>query len=264
MKLEKAVVQKHYDIGAGYRRLAIEADSIASVVQPGQFIHLKVPGLEESALRRPFSVYQASNGLLSVLYKQVGRGTEVLADLEEGEAVDVIGPLGNGFPIPEPEQGTPVFVAGGYGVAPLYFLARRCGQEGVLFAGGRTREDILCIDEFEALGWEIRLTTEDGSTGTRGLVTLALDDWLDGERDDEPAVMYACGPDGLLRAVDERAQRHGIKAWLSLDKHMGCGVGACLACVQRVRDSSGHEHWLRVCREGPVFESGTLVWGAEA
>jgi dihydroorotate dehydrogenase electron transfer subunit len=257
MQVEKGVVREHFDIGSGYRRLTLSAPSVCPQVRPGQFIHLRVPGLGESVLRRPFSIYRAESGEISILYKQVGKGTRELAVLPEGGHADFIGPLGNGFPLPAPEGATPVLVAGGYGVAPLYLLARHLGRKGIVFVGGRTEADLLCLDDFRGIGWDVELTTEDGSAGLQGRVTDALDRWL---ATAGSVVLYACGPDGMLRAIDERLIRLGVPGWLSLDKHMGCGVGACLACVQRVHTADGGTCWKRVCCDGPVFAGGEIDW----
>jgi dihydroorotate dehydrogenase electron transfer subunit len=259
MKLEQARILEHRDFRGGYRLLIVECQPIASAVKPGQFIHLRVPGLDGSVLRRPFSVYRADANSFCVLYKQVGRGTREMSLLPEGRTVSIIGPLGNGFPLP-PENVLPVLVAGGYGVAPLYLLASRLTQTGVLFVGGRTADDILCTDAFEALGWDLHVTTEDGSLGMRGRVTDALDPWIIEKAWNKIPVFYACGPDGLLRAVDSRVVDGGWQGWLSLDKHMGCGVGACLACVQRVRAEGAESQWKRVCKDGPVFAAGEILW----
>lgn len=245
-------------INADYRCLVLHAPDIACTARPGQFVHLRVTGLEPSALRRPFSIYHAAGDLLSVLYKTVGRGTEQLGRLRVGDTLTAMGPLGNGFPI-ETEPRTPLLVAGGYGVAPLAFLARQLPTRGMVMIGGRTTADILCEDDFVDLGWEVQVATLDGSRGTHGLVTVLLDNWLACHAM-QPATFYACGPDGMLRAVGERAMRTGSRAWLSLDKHMVCGVGACLACVQRLRRPDGSTWIARVCRDGPVFEAHDIIW----
>ncbi|MFC1462771.1 dihydroorotate dehydrogenase electron transfer subunit, partial [Verrucomicrobiota bacterium] len=193
-----------------------------------------------------------------ILYKPVGRGTAALALVSGGEEVSLIGPLGRGFPY-GPNAAFPVLVGGGYGVAPLYFLAARMNRKGILFVGGAGKADILCVSDFEALGWDVRVATEDGSMGEKGLVTDILDKWLEGHDGAAPE-FHACGPDGMLKAVGDRAEKGSRTAWLSLDKHMGCGVGACLACVQKIRDDDGSERWGRVCTDGPVFESREIVW----
>lgn len=252
-----ARVENHVAVNGDYRRLVLHAPSVARVAVPGQFVHLRVPGLEPAALRRPFSIAGADRDGLSILYKTVGRGTDQLARLCAGETLSILGPLGNGFPTAC--TGTPLLVAGGYGVAPLAFLARLLPAKGVLMVGGRTAADVLCTDEFISLGWQVQETTMDGSRGMQGLVTTRLDAWL-AAHPETPAEFYVCGPDGLLRAVAERALQTNRRAWLSLDKHMVCGVGACLACVQRLRRPDGTTWFGRVCRDGPVFEARALAW----
>jgi dihydroorotate dehydrogenase electron transfer subunit len=115
---------------------------------------------------------------------------------------------------------------------------------------------------FLELGWEVQIATEDGSMGIKGFVTAALDDWLANRDDNIIPEFFVCGPDGLLKAIGDRAIAGDWQGWLSLDKHMGCGVGACLACVQKIKNGDGAEVWKRVCKDGPVFESREIVWDA--
>ena len=268
MLQSKACVLDRHPIGGGYNWLVLDAPDIAANARPGQFIHLRVPALEDSALRRPFSICDARDGRLSVLYKEVGRGTAAMAAIKPGDPIDIIGPLGNGFPTRIAPDATPILVGGGYGVAPLLFLARELAaagrRDGILMAGARAEADLLLRGRFAELGWEERFSTADGSVGVKGFVTDVLDSWLAGHPD-KPAVFFACGPDGMLRAVGDRAIARPatsprIDAWLSLDKHMVCGIGACLACVQTLRDPYGTTHIARVCKDGPVFESRQIVW----
>ena len=264
-----AAVLSLEDLGAGYRRLRLSAPGAASEAAPGRFVHVRVPSLDASAMRRPISVCDAdpATGVLTLVFKVVGRGTAALATVREGDRVDLMGPLGNGFPLP-PEDAELLLIGGGYGVAPLYFLARSflaraAGRPEArssvrLFVGGRTKADLLLLDDFRALGVEIRPATDDGSFGTKGLVTAPLDAFLDA-RPGGRAVLCACGPAPMLRAVDERAQSRGLDAWLSLDRRMLCGVGACLGCTQVVRDG-GATATVRVCADGPVFPQGRIVW----
>ncbi len=243
--------------------LHLSAPALADEALPGQFIHLRIPNIAPSSLRRPFSLCKASAGVLSILYKEVGRGTEAMGRLHAGDAVNIIGPLGNTFPVPD-QSAVPLLIAGGFGVAPLLFLAERLSpRKGILFVGGRSREDILLVDDFKAIGWETQVCTNDGSLGTMGFVTAALDAW----QSQHPATtveMYCCGPEPLLEAVDKRAVEWGVKAWLSLDRRMGCGIGACLGCVQMMKRTSAdgldEKYRARVCKDGPIFKAGTLVW----
>ena len=250
---ESAKVIEHREIGAGYRYLVFAAPKMAAELQPGQFVHVKVPALETSTLRRPFSVFDAENGHVTILYKTVGRGTAALNAAKPGDEINVLGPLGHGFPLKC--DGVPLLVGGGYGVAPLHFLAKRL-KGCKLFIGGRTAADLLAIDRFKALGVEVFTATNDGSAGTKGLVTDPLDDELAKLREKGEAFeLFACGPDPMLKAIAMRATGTGAKGWISMDRHMICGVGACYACIQKtVRGNS------RCCIEGPVFAAEDLVW----
>lgn len=242
--------------------LTLASQRIADEVAPGQFVSLRLDAPADAMLRRPFSVCDAGAGRLTILYKPVGRGTRAMLALRAGDALCLLGPLGHGFPLPPPDAqppALPVLVAGGYGIAPLYLLARRHPRRGLLFVGGASARDILMTSAFAALGWEVRVATEDGSLGEHGRVTTPLDAWLAACEVDARHEFFACGPTGLLRAVAQRAAAGGQRAWVSLDSHMGCGVGACLACVQRLR-RDGEKVWGRVCKDGPVFDAAEVVW----
>ncbi|OVE76233.1 hypothetical protein BVX97_02050 [bacterium E08(2017)] len=254
--MAEATVVSQQPVSGDYNTLIMEVPEVSSIVKPGQFIHMRVPRLEHLVLRRPFSVFRADDKHLTLLYKRVGKGTESMTLLTTGDEIDLMGPLGNGFPMEC--DGDPVLVAGGYGVAPLYLLAERLGRTGDIFIGGRSADDVLCVEDFKKLGWTVHVSTDDGSMGEEGLVTETMGRWLAGQADEK--VFYACGPDGMLRAVGDIGIGRDNFAWLSLDKHMGCGAGACLACVQRVRDEEGNETWARVCREGPVFDARDIIW----
>ena len=268
-----------------YFRMVLRAPQIAPLIQPGQFAHVRVPTMKDALLRRPFSIFQVEDETFSILYKTVGKGTDALARMRTGEKLSVIAPLGHGFTAPTPGGETPLLVAGGYGMAAMYLLAQRSPQKGIVFVGGRRRVDILCEKEFQALGWEVRATTEDGSHGEKGLVTEPLLAELSGSRGNEAQIkkiesgkrkaesrslltsaatsqkvkIYACGPMGMLRAVAEIAEEFNVPAELSMDEHMCCGVGVCLTCVIPVKIGDGWEY-QRTCTEGPVFDSRQIVW----
>jgi len=269
MNQEKTTVLEHRIFQGEYRLLKLAAPTIGPLVQPGQFVHLRVPRLENAVLRRPFSVFKADSESLSILYATVGMGTEALTTVEVGEEVCLLGPLGTGFPplrsssfAGQANSGEviPVLVAGGYGNAALYLQAKNLPVKGVAFFGGRSAQDILCVEEFEALGWDVRVTTDDGSRGTQGLVTDALDPWLEEQKENfQTLELFACGPNGMLKAVGDRAIEKGFTAWLSMDRNMACGVGACLTCVIKRKTETGWE-WARCCKDGPVFEASEILW----
>ncbi|MDD4622878.1 MAG: dihydroorotate dehydrogenase electron transfer subunit, partial [Kiritimatiellae bacterium] len=153
----------HKPLTEVYREMDLSAPEIAGQARPGQFVHVRVPGIGAASLRRPFSIFGADCGRLKILYKNVGRGTAEMTRLRTGDKLQVIGPLGNGFPL-EPE-GEALLVAGGYGVAPLFFLAGRLPRAGVALIGGRAATDILAREDFERIGWRVRVATQDGSLG---------------------------------------------------------------------------------------------------
>ncbi len=258
--LEQIVQIVANDRDAGlYFRLVVRAAKIAPLVQPGQFAHVRVLPMTDALLRRPFSIFQVGEDTFSILYKAVGRGTEVLSRMRPGEELSVIAPLGHGFTVPRAGAEQPLLVAGGYGMAALYLLAQRSPQKGIVFVGGRRRGDILCEPEFRALGWEVRVTTEDGSLGEKGLVTKPLEAEL--RRRAAGRKLFACGPTPMLKAVGGIAEEFRVPAELSLDEHMCCGMGVCLTCVIPVRSGEGWEY-QRTCTEGPVFDASQVAWEA--
>lgn len=211
----------------------------------------------EPLLRRPFSIHRMAageSGEFEILFRVVGEGTRRLASTHVGERVDVLAPLGRGFRL-----GTerPLLVGGGVGVAPLLFLAETLlagGTAPKLLLGGRSDRDVLCHDDFSCLAVPYALATEDGSLGEPGLVTLLLERELAGAC----AGVYACGPLPMLAAVAELCRRESVPCQVSMEAHMACGVGACLGCVV----PGVAEPYLRVCKEGPVFDAGEVDWGA--
>ena len=240
-----------------YFRLVLRAPDIAPLIQPGQFAHVRILPLKDALLRRPFSIFQVAGDTFSILYKNVGKGTDTLSRMRAGEEVSVIAPLGHGFTVPKAGEETPLLVAGGYGMAAMFLLAQRSPQKGIVFVGGRRRVDILCEPEFAAIGWEVRATTEDGSHGEKGLVTQPLLAEL--KRGAARKKLYACGPTPLLKAVGRLAAEFNLPCELSMDEHMCCGVGTCLTCVIPVKSGDGWEY-QRTCTEGPVFDSRQIVW----
>jgi dihydroorotate dehydrogenase electron transfer subunit len=243
-----------------YFRLVLRAPQIAPLIQPGQFAHVRILPLKDALLRRPFSIFQVAGDTFSILYKTVGKGTDVLARMRAGEEVSVIAPLGHGFTVPKAGEEVPLLIAGGYGMAAMFLLAQRSPQKGIVFVGGRRRVDILCEQEFAAIGWEVRVATEDGSHGEKGLVTQPLLAELRNLKlKTQNSKLFACGPTPMLKAVGKLAEEFYLPAELSMDEHMCCGVGTCLACVIPVKAGAGWEY-QRTCTEGPVFDARNILW----
>ncbi|MCR5576959.1 MAG: dihydroorotate dehydrogenase electron transfer subunit [Oscillospiraceae bacterium] len=225
------------------KRLRLLGDSSA-IARPGQFVSLALPGF---FLRRPFSVCDWDASGFSIVYEQVGKGTDYMRSLRTGDRLDVLTGLGNGFDLSRAGN-APVLIGGGSGVSPMLGLARRLLTEGRsprVILGFGTREDVALLEDFRLLGVCPTITTLDGSFGLRGLVTDALEEL-------QPSFFYACGPEAMLRAVAECSACDGQ---MSFDARMGCGFGACMGCTRMTR--SGPK---RVCRDGPVFDRGEIVW----
>jgi len=240
-----------------YFRLVLRAPQIAPLIQPGQFAHVRILPLKDALLRRPFSIFQVVDDTFSILYKNVGKGTDMLSRMRAGEELSVIAPLGHGFTVPKAGEETPLLVAGGYGMAAMFLLAQRSPQRGIVFVGGRRRVDILCEKDFTAIGWEVRVATEDGSHGEKGFVTQPLIAEL--QKKVPHRKVFACGPTPMLKAVGKLAEEFHLPAELSMDEHMCCGVGTCLACVIKVKAGDSWEY-QRTCTEGPVFDSHKILW----
>ena len=256
-------IKKNEVLKGDYRRIVFDAPGIAAQARGGQFVHVRIPSLRDRILRRPFSISDAdpNTGELTVIYKVVGLGTEALARSREGDSCQILGPLGNAYTPPAADT-FPILAAGGYGTAALYLTARKAPRKGILLLGARTREDLILVKEFEALGFEVRIATNDGSAGHKGLVTELLKDALAGQ-DRFRCMVYGCGPTPMLLALGKLTQELAVPAELSLDQHMCCGVGACFACVVKVKDSSSPDGWRysRSCKEGPVYNATEVYYG---
>lgn len=241
-----------------YATLTLRGEVIPS--QPGQFYMLRGDWGLEPFLGRPLSILGDDPGRGEVRFtvKAVGEGSRRLHALRPGEAVHALGPLGNHFPQSGWDPQSPVvMVGGGVGVPPLVFLARRLSENGVGIAfcqGARTQADILLVEELAEVGVTPHLATEDGSLGQKGLVT----ELLAHELEFQPGAVFACGPEGMLRAV-ARLCKGKVLCYLSLEAQMGCGYGVCLSCVTRVLQG-GQTQNQRVCKEGPVFDAEVLPW----
>ena len=260
----KSEILSNQEIAPAYWRIRLSAPPSFVSAKPGQFIMVQVSDSISPLLRRPFGVFNTGTDeqpWFEMLYKVVGKGTALLASHHAGEIIDVLGPLGTGF-----DQGSDdeekLIVGGGIGLAPLYPLCKELTQKKSpvrLFVGGRTQADILCLEDFKALGVDCHVATEDGSLGTQGFVTKALEQHLD--QLSGKAALYVCGPHGMLEAVARIADARQLPCQVSLENYMACGVGACLGCVTPGKNHSPTTPDYRcVCAEGPVFASNELQW----
>ncbi len=266
----KTSILSNQEISPGYYRMKILAPGISAQARPGQFVMFRIQSGHEPLLRRPFGIFQTGclppdcEGLpgkeyVEILYKVVGRGTTLMRELHEGDRVEVLGPLGRGFETGEPGR-EKILVGGGIGLVPLYSLARELtpASRVRLLIGGRSKQDVLAVTEFERLGVETYVSTDDGTLGEEGPVTRVLQRKV--ERFPE-AEVFACGPMAMLQAVQEICARYCIPLQVSLEAFMACGVGACLGCVvQGAGHSEQTPHYLCTCKKGPVFRAEELDW----
>jgi dihydroorotate dehydrogenase electron transfer subunit len=247
-----------------YHSVTLVAPQIAEEARPGQFVQIAVPVSRDFLLRRPFSIHQATRqggwtGTLELAFAAVGPGTEWLSQVKTHDFLDVVGPLGRPFPYPR-DMTNCLLVGGGYGAAPLYFLAQELrgrGKRVDMIVGARDQERLFKPVEAKRLSVSVSICTEDGSIGERGKVTDLLAGMISRTKSQ---VVYACGPNPMLRAVSEHCTGQGIPTQVAVEELMACGMGVCWTCVVPVikRDGRGWDY-QRSCVDGPVF-SGARVW----
>jgi NAD(P)H-flavin reductase len=263
-------------VGA-YVELTLAAPEIAERTEPGQFVAFAVGGPTSAhLLRRSIAIAGASDGAVTVVVAPHGPGSTWLAGLRVGDTVDVVGPLGQ--PYPMPAAGSPaLLVGGGYGAAALVGLAaqlREAGSAVTAICGAASADRLSSVDELGELA-DVVVTTDDGSAGRPGWVTDAMAELLTSGAPARVGVVYACGPMGMLRAVAEAATAAGVPSYVAVEESMACGVGVCMTCVLPVVGEDGRTRFSRSCTEGPVFggdrvrfaDVGALPWdvvGADA
>jgi dihydroorotate dehydrogenase electron transfer subunit len=256
----KGVIVSNKRLNNRYGLMTIHCPEFIANVKAGQFFLIQTQLFDfiyDPLLRRPFGVcdVDAVDGNFTFLYMIIGKGTKSLAETSSGITITFSEPLGNGFTI---VKGANVgLVAGGVGIAPLLLLSKTLRDNGNtldLFYGGGNVEDIVLLDEFRKSVDRVHITTDDGTSGERGMIDLPLK-----RKINELNKIYSCGPKGMLRSISEIAMSHAISSEVSLDEYMACGIGACLGCVVPV-SVNGKARQKRCCSDGPVFDSATLLW----
>ena len=244
---EQAVIIRQEEISYGVYSMWLKTEQVAGQAKPGQFVSVYC---QEGSrlLPRPISICEIDreDRAIRIVYRVVGKGTEELSQMRTGRCLDIVGPLGNGFPLKEKKA---FLIGGGIGIPPLLELAKELKSEKQLVLG--YRDALFLQEEFKKQG-QVYLATEDGSYGTDGNVLDAIrENGLNAE------IIYACGPMPMLRAVKAYASERGIECWLSLEERMACGIGACLACACKSKERDNHTNVnnKRICREGPVFRA---------
>ncbi len=246
MKQEFFKVKENIPLTDSVYKMVLEGNTDA-VTAPGQFVNIKLDGL---FLRRPISVCNCTEGELTLIYKVVGRGTELMSRMQGGEQLDLLVGLGNGYDTSVAGE-HPLLIGGGVGVPPLYMLAIKLLSEGRRVSavlGFNKSSEVFLADELRALGVDVRIATADGSLGVRGFVTDAMDDI-------DYSYFYTCGPEPMLRAVYNKSTTSGQ---FSFEERMGCGFGACMGCS--CKTITGNK---RICKEGPVLKKEEIIWEAK-
>ena len=233
-------IKSNEQIAKNVYRMLLAGDTTG--ILPGQFVNIRVAG---QFLRRPISVCNITDGLLTIIYKVVGVGTEAMSQLHIGTQLDILTILGNGYDLTKAGN-QPLLVGGGVGVPPMYMLARQLREAGKkvrVILGFNTKDEVFYEEEFRALGCDVTVTTVDGSHGVKGFVTNALDG--------KQSYYYTCGPLPMIKALLQAA---GTNGEVSMEERMGCGFGACMGCT--IQTTQGPK---RVCKEGPVFAAEELL-----
>jgi dihydroorotate dehydrogenase electron transfer subunit len=240
--------------------------------EPGQFYMIEVGGPYDPLLKRPFSYLKQTADSISFLYAVRGKGTSLMKTFMEGKIIKVIGPLGNGYPLP-PENCVPLLIAGGTGIASIYSLAEKLSVKACVFYGAKCKNELFVMDDLKNIGSESFICTDDGSCGEKGTTADVLENYLiRNPKLESRNLIYACGPKPMLEAVSKIALEKGLKGYVSLEENMGCGFGACLGCAIKIRKkertakrgknkvADAEFVYKRVCKEGPVFPIEDIIW----
>jgi len=254
--LTKGKIIEQINLDNNYYRIKIKAPQIAKEAKPGQFVMLSKWKIKELFLKRPFSFYNIEPylGTFDILYKKIGKGTQILAESKIDDLVELIGPLGNGFEIPESVHNIAI-VARGIGIAPLMPLMLEGKQKGIeiySFLSAQTENLLLYGDKIESISKKTFYTTDDGSKGEKGKVTNFLEKVL---KETAIDVVCTCGSKRLAQHIKKLQKKYNFLAFVSLEEHMACGIGACKGCVHKTKDG-----YKRVCKEGPIFPVEEVIF----
>ena len=260
-KLVSGKIISRTQVAVGHFQMGLFCPYIARNAIPGQFIQVRVNRSYDPLLCRPLAVYRAKGDIFEILFKVVGKGTRLLTEKNIGDTLDITGPLGNCFPIDDDFQ-LAILVAGGMGIAALMSLAEAMGgSRTIALIGASTRDKIVGEKGLLDLGAEVRIATEDGTVGYKGMVSELLREVLLMEKySTATRRIFACGPIPMLKAVAHVADQYKIPAYVSLEERMACGIGACLGCAVRVISPGLEPQYKMVCTDGPVFDAQEIAW----
>jgi dihydroorotate dehydrogenase electron transfer subunit len=254
MREEKCTIVKNRKLGGDYYLMKLEADYVARQAGPGNFIMLAASFTTDPLLKRPFGILNAVPPHIWIYYQVVGKGTRLISRLKENDKAHLIGPLGNTFP--ELRGENILLLAGGRGIAPLYYAARDYTGDNAVFLiyGAGSKDDLNLIEEIDSLPLkEIFLYTDDGSTGKRGLITADIKEIIETH---DINVTISCGPEAMFRALHKEIGSGNTDNYVSMEALMGCGFGICHSCVAQAADDS----YKKVCQDGPVFKMEEMAW----
>lgn len=252
------LVQKSEILAEDIYLLRIKSERISQNASPGQFVNVRCSGGLDAYLRRPISICSVDpvNNTFDIAFMRKGKGTRYLCCFSEGDSIDVMGPLGNGFTLPAKDEKIAV-VGGGIGIFPLLYLLERSNAiMKTAFLGFQMKETIVLKEEFQKACTELVISTDDGSFGLRGFITEHFKKWLISEKPDR---VYTCGPLPMMRIVAESCLAQGIFCEVSMEQRMGCGIGACLVCACKVKHDDDYDY-AHVCKDGPVFPANRLIF----
>ena len=244
----------------GLYKFSLETKEIVDIAKPGNFIEIRINENLDPFLRRPISIYniEKEKGIIEIIFQVKGKGTELLSKKQEGDFIDVIGPLGNGVFKFEKHKNIAV-IGGGIGIFPLYELTKEAKELNLnidTYIGFRNKELVVLEKEFENTSNNLTITTDDGSYKNKGFAIDYLKENLKTKKVD---CIYTCGPLPMIKAVKALAEENNIECQISLEEKMGCGLGVCLGCAVKTAESSKEDpQYVHVCKDGPVFESKSV------
>ncbi|MDD2331612.1 MAG: dihydroorotate dehydrogenase electron transfer subunit [Candidatus Cloacimonetes bacterium] len=244
---QTSIIVKKETLNNSHFILWIRDEKLSEQSLPGQFFQLRSPRQDSSSLYKPISIFNNEKSCLGFMIKSLGKGTQSLSELDRGDKLEVIGPLGTSFPPCQVKN--VVLISGGIGYAPLWYLSKKLKLENYVYwlHGGNSKPDVFPCDEI----W-----TEDGSIGYQGLVTQGLETRCSEHPTD---IIIACGSGPMLKAIQKIAKAHRIELIVSMEAYMACGIGACYGCAVPCGDT-GNVYYKRVCKDGPVFNSNEICW----
>ena len=257
-KYFRAEITGNSTVNEHFQLLTVKPLSEATPPEPGQFYMLQASDNLDPLLKRPFSIFSFDEKCLQFLFRIKGKGTSYISRSGAGNIINIIGPLGNGFPAPHGEF---IVAAGGIGIAPLMPLLKRFDKRAFLFFGARNSNELVMLDAARELAMDSFFSTDDGSKGRKGVITRLLADFIESNPAYKKLPVYCCGSAPMLKALSGIIERYNMTCHASVEEYMACGVGACLGCIVKIKSEEANGFsYKRVCKEGPVFNLKDVVW----